>query len=127
MKDLKRAADILESLEEEQKAQIVGELMDFLVGVTYRHTLERVEAYFAGLSQAVAPVASILAPLGYLLDYFRAFFSETQKKGPMGKQAEQVLDRVPGELRKPVDDMVRQVKQQQAWWDRRPKKVDRKN
>ena len=123
MKDLKRAADILESLEDEQKSQIIGELMDFLIGVTYRHTLERVEAYFAGLSQAVAPVASILAPLGNVLDYFRAIFLETQKKGPIGKQAEQVLDRVPGELRNPVDDMVRRVKEQQAWWDRRPKEV----
>ena len=127
MRDLKRTADILESLDEEPRSEIVGELMDFLVGVTYRHTLERVEAYFAGLSQAVAPVASILAPLGYVLDYFRAIFLETHKKGPIGKQAEQVLDRVPGELRNPVEDMVRQVKEQQAWWDRRPKKVDRKN
>jgi len=120
LKDLTRVADILESLEEEQKTQIVGELMDFLVGVTYRHTFEGVQAYLAGLSQAVEPVASILAPFAYVLDYFRTVFLE-MKKGPMGKQAERVLDLVPSELRNPVEEMVRQVKEQQAWWDRRPK------
>ncbi len=123
MKDLKRAAEILESLEDEQRTEIVGELMDFLVRVTYRHALEKVEAYFAGLSQTVQPAASILTPLGYMLDYFKVYFSETQKKGPVGKQAEQVLDRIPSEWRNPVEDMVRRVKEQQAWWERRPKKI----
>jgi hypothetical protein len=58
-------------------------------------------------------VLSIIRPLTHVLEYTQACI--TQKAGYASKQAQKALDRVPGEIKGPVEEMTNKVRENLKW------------
>jgi Flp pilus assembly protein TadD/DNA-binding MarR family transcriptional regulator len=120
LKDLEAGAMLLKDLDEEQRREILGQLMDFLVNILIRDNIEEIRAYIDGLKQVYPEQADVFNPFRYVLDYYTESFSKGKKKGTSAMRAQRVLDHIPGEMKGPVEEMVREAEKNILWWERRP-------
>jgi tetratricopeptide (TPR) repeat protein len=121
--DLQAGLKLVENTAEEARRSLLGNLIEFLVGITFPHNLEEIRTYTNALKQVSPELASVLDPLHYVLDYFQEYFSKVteKKKGVTAIRAQRILDNIPSELRGPVEEMVQEVKKNILWWEKRPK------
>ena len=120
-KDLESGVMLLEGLEEEKRRELLGKLMDFLVSIIIVDNIKEISAYIDGFKQVKTEQADVFNPLQYVLDYYTEYFAEEKKKGTSVIRTQRVLDNIPGEIRGPVEEMVRKAKKNVLWWERRPK------
>jgi len=119
--DLEAGAGLLKGIDKEARRKALGDLLEFLVHVTYQDTIEDIKAYSEGLGGISPDVGAVFNPLKYVLDYYTQYFAPEKKKGASVIRAQRVLDDIPSELRGPVEEMVQTVKKNILWSEKRPK------
>ena len=122
LKNLGSGIRTLETIEEELRRKILSDLSRFLVDAISPMTLESVKTYLDEFQKATEDTAvlSIIRPLTHVLEYTQACI--TQKAGYASKQAQKALDRVPGELKGPVEEMANEVRKNLRWQSKPKKK-----
>jgi cytochrome c-type biogenesis protein CcmH/NrfG len=115
LKNLGSGVRALETIDEKLRRKILSDLSRFLVDAISPLTLESVKTYvdeFQKVTEDTA-VLSIIRPLTHVLEYTQACI--TQKTGYASKQAQKALDRIPGELKGPVEEMANTVRKNLKW------------
>jgi tetratricopeptide (TPR) repeat protein len=115
LKNLGPGVRALETIDEKLRRKILSDLSRFLVDAISPMTLESVKTYVDEFQKATEDTAvlSIIRPLNHVLEYTQACI--TQKTGYASKQAQNALDRVPGELKGPVGEMADKVRKNLKW------------
>ena len=115
LKNLGSGVRALETIDEKLRRKILSDLSRFLVDAISPMTLESVKTYVDEFQKATEDTAvlSIIRPLTHVLEYTQACI--TQKTGYASKQAQRALDRVPGELKGPVEEMANTVRENLKW------------
>jgi len=115
LKNLESGVKALEKMEDELRREILSDLSRFLVEAISPETWQSVKRYVDEFQKATQDtnVLSIVRPLTHVLEYAQAVI--TQKTGYASKQAQQALDRVPGELKGPVEEMAATVRKNLRW------------
>ena len=124
--DLQAGIALLKSLAEDDRRNVQGTLLDFLSGVIYGDYPDEIKTYMETLKEIAPEIAQLFSPLSYVIEYVEAYSDGKGKKTDREKavkRAEIVLDRVPMELRGPVEKMIQTVKTNIEWWAKRPKKL----
>ncbi len=115
LKNLGSGIRDLENYDENLRRKILSDLSSFLVDAISPTTLESVKIYVDEFQKTTENIAvlSIIRPLTHIIEYTQACI--TQKTGYASKQAQNALDRVPGELKGPVEEMVDKVRKNLKW------------
>lgn len=119
--DLKIAVNLLDAIEEEERRTLIGELIEFLVDTTFLDNLEEIKDYTHALKELAPGLASVISPFDYVLNYIDEYFSNNKHKQSPAERAQRILDKLPSELRGPVEEMAREVIEAILWWQKRPK------
>jgi tetratricopeptide (TPR) repeat protein len=123
--DLQAGATILNTLTEDERKTVQGDLIDYLNGITYGDCQDEIITYLENLREIAPDIAAVFAPLDYVVEYLQATAQESQsvkkEKTTAVKRVQTVLDRVPTELKAPVEEMVTTIKNNNEWWAKRPK------
>jgi len=119
--DLKIAVNLLDAIEEEERRTLIGELIEFLVDTTFLENLEEIKHYTHALKELASGLASVISPFDYVLNYIDEYFSNNKHKQSPAERAQRTLDKLPSEIRGPVEEMVHEVKENILWWQKRPK------
>jgi tetratricopeptide (TPR) repeat protein len=119
--DLQIAVNLLDGLEEEKRRTLTGELIEFLVGATFLDNLEEIKHYTQVLKERASGLASVISPFDHVLNYIDVYFLDNKHKQSPAERAQRILDKLPNELRGPVEEMVREIKENILWWQKRPK------
>jgi cytochrome c-type biogenesis protein CcmH/NrfG len=124
--DLQTGIVLMKALDEEDRRTVQGKLIDFLKGVIYGDYLNEIKTYIETIKEIAPEIAQLFSPLSYVIEYFEAYSVREGKKLDREKalkRAETALDRVPMELRGPVEEMIQTVRENMEWWKKRPKKL----
>jgi hypothetical protein len=119
--DLQIVVNLLDAIEEEKRRTLIGELIKFLVGTTFLDNIEEIRSYIHALKELAPGLASVISPFDHVLNYIGEYFSNNKHKQLPAERAQRILDKLPNELRGPVEEMVEEVKRNILWWERRPK------
>lgn len=121
-KDLQLAIELLSDLPDESKREVQGRLIDFLLDVTYDDTIDETKMYLNTIKEFAPEFAFVFSPMDYLVAYFETYHSDMKDPQKSIKRAQELLERIPFELRDLVETMVNKVKGNIKWWNNRPEK-----
>ena len=119
--DLQIAINLLDAIEEEKRRTLIGELIEFLVDTTFLDNLEEIKHYTHALKEHAPGLASVISPFDHVLNYIDEYFSNNKHKQSPAERAQRTLDKLPSELRGPVEEMVHEIIENILWWQKRPK------
>ncbi|MEW5734076.1 MAG: tetratricopeptide repeat protein [Thermodesulfobacteriota bacterium] len=112
---LRKGLSTLEGLGEKERRAILIHFSGFFVDVISFQTLATLKTFLMYYKKAPHDTAllSIVRPLEHVLEYAEACI--TEKAGAASNKARMALDRVPGELRGPVEEMTEMVRKNLEW------------
>ena len=105
----------LEISDEESRRNILNDLSRFLVDAISSLSINSVKIFIEEFQKRTenSDVLSIIRPLTHVLEYAEACI--THKNSYSSKEAQNALDRVPGELKGPVEEMAATVRKNLKW------------
>ena len=122
---LQSGVAVASNLAKEDRRELYGTLLAFLVDTTFHDNFEETKAYIETFME-ISPESGVLfQPLLLVVEYLAELYGQDKRRGrgQAEARARRQLDTVPMELMGPVEEMIHKVEDNIRWWKGRPENL----